>query len=308
MMCLPYRNTAEDKKSLFTGVASWWCLVNKTGWLGPMNTTSEQQEAIELLQRLGLKEYEARAFVALTRVPDGTAKKISEISAVPRTRVYDAVRVLETKGLVEIQHSNPKVFRAVPIGEAAATLQKEYAERAAKLQDSLEDIEPVNPEQSVKHEVWTLSGSNAIENRTEKLISEADQELLLILDHRIELDDQLVDQLAEAAARGVHVLIGTTDKQTCDQLRETLPDVSVFFSDIAWLTESPVPEDHTTIGRLLLIDQTTIMVSTFEKSSGESLQNEQAVFGRGFDNGIVAIIRRLMATGLMPLPEINFGN
>ncbi|MFT4923715.1 MAG: sugar-specific transcriptional regulator TrmB, partial [Haloarculaceae archaeon] len=51
-----------------------------------MTEISNQDEAIELLQELGLKEYEAKCFVALCRLPQGTAKDISEISDVPRTR------------------------------------------------------------------------------------------------------------------------------------------------------------------------------------------------------------------------------
>ena len=42
-----------------------------------------EAEAIELLQELGLKEYEARCFVALTRLPFGTAKEISDVASAP---------------------------------------------------------------------------------------------------------------------------------------------------------------------------------------------------------------------------------
>src|SRR6056297_2335517 len=102
-----------------------------------MTEISNQTRAIDLLQELGLKEYEAKSFVALARRQHGTAKDISETSDVPRTRVYDAVRVLESKGLVETQHSNPQVFRAVSIDEAVDTLQAEYIERAESLRSDL---------------------------------------------------------------------------------------------------------------------------------------------------------------------------
>ena len=51
------------------------------------------------------------------------------------------------------------------------------------------------------------------------------------------------------------------------------------------------------IGRLLLIDKSTILVSSFTHHQSGDRNEEQAVFGRGFDNGLVAIVRRLMATG-----------
>ena len=53
-----------------------------------------REEATELLQKLGLKEYEARSFVGLSRLDAGTAKELSEITEVPRTRIYDAVKEL----------------------------------------------------------------------------------------------------------------------------------------------------------------------------------------------------------------------
>jgi len=87
-----------------------------------MTTSEPVAEAVEVLQQLGLKEYEARCFVGLTRVETTTAKRLGEMTEVPRTRVYDAIRVLESHGLVEIQHSSPQQFRAVPLDEAIETL------------------------------------------------------------------------------------------------------------------------------------------------------------------------------------------
>jgi len=52
-----------------------------------MSTEASVDEAIEVLQQLGLKEYEARCFVGLTRVSAGTAKKLSDLTEVPRTRI-----------------------------------------------------------------------------------------------------------------------------------------------------------------------------------------------------------------------------
>ncbi|WP_251342889.1 TrmB family transcriptional regulator [Haloplanus halophilus] len=108
-----------------------------------MNATAAHRDAIELLQQLGLQEYEARCFVALSRRPRGTAKEISETSEVPRTRVYDAVGVLESRGLVETQHSSPKQFRAIPIDEAVQTLRAAYETRIGRLRQALSNLDPV---------------------------------------------------------------------------------------------------------------------------------------------------------------------
>lgn len=270
-----------------------------------MNELSNQDQAVELLQQLGLQEYEARAFVALTRLPQGTAKEISEISDVPRTRVYDAVRVLESKGLLEIQHSNPQQFRAVSIDEAADTLQQEYAARTDSLRDALEAIDSTPPDvgTDVTHEVWSLSGVTAIENRTRQLVDEADHEIVFVLGDESIFTEQLVSQFRDAQQRGVDVVIGTTSKRIRDEVQDKLPEADVFVSGLEWLSGSIRPDDDTEISRLVLVDQSTILVSTFHETSAGGHEREQAVFGRGFDNGLVTIVRRLMATGLLPVDD-----
>jgi len=265
-----------------------------------MDDTSKQEQAIGLLQELGLKEYEAKSFVALTRRQSGTAKDISETSEVPRTRVYDAIRVLEEKGLVETQHSNPQVFRAVSIDEAINTLQAEYTERTESLRDTLQGLEPVDDTQSteVTHEVWTLADDQGITSRTEQLLKQAEDEAILVVGHGSVFTDRLAEALQAAQRRGVDVIIGTIDEELHAEIQRSLPEVEVFVSGLEWLSQSPVPNDDTEISRLLMVDREAILVSSFVETGEESRGHEQGVFGRGFDNGLVTIVRRLMATGL----------
>ena len=266
-----------------------------------MNDITEQEQAIELLQQLGLKEYESKSFVALARRQSGTAKEISETSEVPRTRVYDAIRVLESKGLVETQHSNPQVFRAVDIDEAINTLQSEYVERTESLRRALDDLEPADDAQmtDATHEVWAISGDQGLSSRTERLIDGATSELIFVIGHESIFTDRLAELLAEARGRGVDVVVGTIDEDLRGDIKDRLPGVEVFVSGLEWLGRSPVADDDTQISRLLLADREAILVSSFTAGGGEGREHEQGVFGRGFDNGLVALVRRLMATGLL---------
>jgi sugar-specific transcriptional regulator TrmB len=275
-----------------------------------MKDVSNHDQAVELLQQLGLKEYEAKCLVALSRLPKATAKEISETSEVPRTRVYDAIRVLESKGLVEIQHSNPQQFRAVSIAETGETLRQEYESRTETLVEALEDIEPAQSttDEEITHEVWSLTGETAIRNRTGQLIDAAGEEVILIIGREEVVTDQLLENLQTAQETGIRVLIGTSDEALRERIQEEIPDSSVFVSGLEWLNNSPIQEaDDTVISRLLLMDQNTILVSSAHETSVGGIDTEKAVFGRGFDNGIVVIARRLMATGLAPVddPEVS---
>jgi sugar-specific transcriptional regulator TrmB len=270
-----------------------------------MEDISNQDQAIELLQQLGLKEYEAKSFVALARRQRGTAKDISETSEVPRTRVYDAIRVLESKGLVETQHSNPQIFRAVSIDEAVNTLQSEYVERTESLRSALSGLEPTDEEESTEatHEVWSISGDQGITSRTRQLIEGATEELILVVGHESIFTEQLAEQLQSAQERDVNVIIGTVNEDLQATIQDSLPDVEVFVSGLDWLSRSPLPGDDTEISRLLLADREAILVSSFTETRADGREHEQGVFGRGFDNGLVAITRRLMATGLLSVND-----
>jgi sugar-specific transcriptional regulator TrmB len=264
-----------------------------------MDTNQNWEEAVEVLQQLGLKEYEARCFVGLSRSHAGTAKQLSEMTEVPRTRVYDAIRTLEAQGLVEIQHSSPQQFRAVPLEEATETLRDQYEARVERLHDALDTIEVVDPaDDSPVQQVWSMTGNDAIENRTNDLIGEATDEIVLVLGDESLLTEELVDSLNEVG-NGVDLLVGALTETLEDRIQTAVPDATTFISGLEWLHGKNATEDDTAIGRLLLIDRSALLVSSIMPETKE----EQAIFGEGFGNGLVVIARRLMAQGLLTVRD-----
>ncbi|WP_254544879.1 TrmB family transcriptional regulator [Halomarina pelagica] len=264
-----------------------------------MDTNQKLEDAVEVLQQLGLKEYEARCFVGLSRLRSGTAKQLSEMTEVPRTRVYDAIRMLEAQGLVEIQHSSPQQFRAVPLEEATETLRDQYEARVERLHDALDTVEIVDTDdESPVQQVWAMTGRDAIENRTNDLVEEATDEIVLVLGDESLLTADLIDTLNEVG-NGVDLLIGALTETLQDRIQAAVPDATTFISGLEWLHGENATEDETAIGRLLLIDRSTILVSSIMPETKE----EQAIFGEGFENGLVVIARRLMAQGLLTVRD-----
>ena len=70
------------------------------------------------------------------------------------------------------------------------------------------------------HEVWGLSGSEAIAHRTEQLIDETDEEVVLVIGDEQFLTEDLVNHL-NGLSRDVTVIIGAPT----DSLREQIRDV-----------------------------------------------------------------------------------
>ena len=266
-----------------------------------MNTNKNLEEAIEVLQQLGLKEYEARCFVGLSRVRSGTAKQLSEMTEVPRTRVYDAIRMLEAQGLVEIQHSSPQQFRAVPLEEATETLRDQYEARVERLYGALEAVEIVDEDdESPVQQVWAMTGRDAIENRTNDLMRDASDEIVLVIGDESLLTEDLIATLNEVAPE-VDLLIGALTENLQDRIQAAVPDAMTFISGLEWLHGENTAVDDTAIGRLLLVDRSALLVSSIMPETKE----EQAIFGEGFGNGLVVIARRLMAQGLLTVRDPN---
>jgi sugar-specific transcriptional regulator TrmB len=262
-----------------------------------MSTDRTQEEAVDVLQQLGLKEYEAKCFVGLSRLPSGTAKQLSEVTDVPRTRVYDAIRVLEAQGLVEVHHSSPQQFRAVPIDEATETLRDQYEARVQRLADALDRTERVDlEEEESPQEVWTLTRRAAISNRTNVMLREATDEVVFVLGDGSLLTEELLQGLNDVAGEA-DLLLGAVSESIESELSEAVPDARTFVSDLGWLHGSA--KDDLAIGRLLLVDRSTFLVSTILADTGE----EQAIVGTGFRNGLVVIARRILSEGLVEVAD-----
>ena len=272
----------------------------RAGGLGHMSTANANlEEAIEVLQQLGLKEYEARCFVGLSRLHTGTAKQLSEMTEVPRTRIYDAIRVLEAQGLVEVQHSSPQQFRAVPLEEATETLRDQYEDRVDRLQDALEMVEIVDTDDEAPiQQVWALTGRAAIGNRTNDLVGDATDEVVLVIGDDSLLTSDLVDAL-NGVGNGSDLLVGALTESLQDEIQTAVPSAKTFISGLEWLHGENATVDDTAIGRLLLIDRSTILVSSIMPETKEEL----AIFGEGFGNGLVVIARRLMSQGLLTVRD-----
>jgi len=262
-----------------------------------MTSDTSSSDPAAILRELGLKEYEAQCFVALTRIPYGSAKDISEIAAVPRTRVYDAVEQLQSYGLVDVQHSNPQQFRAIPTEEAVALLQRQFDQRFETLRGALDDLDPVGEETlDGGANVWSTSGTQAITRRATQFVDSAEEEIVFVIDGGgMELiPERLLDRLRTATERGVTVYVGALSAATYEEVQASVPEVEVFESELEWL-QPQTDEEVEHIGRLLLVDRGKVLLSSFSPQNSDS---ETAIWSDSVGNGLTIIGRRLLAAGL----------
>lgn len=279
----------------------------------------ETQSTVELLKELGLKEYEARVFVALTRVSHGTAREISELADVPRTRVYDAGEQLEERGLVEVRQSKPQRYRAIPVGDAVEVLRRRYGTRFDDLADALAELEASRDPDGPMDGVWSLSGSETIAERAAQIIDAAEKEVVVLLgaavsdenaapalgstDAGVNTDatggadaDPVVERARAATHRGVTVYLGSLapDAATREQVREAIPEARAPDELETWLRASDATAEG--IGYLAFADRNELLLSSVDDSDGERV--ETAIRSTDFGNGLLAMMRRLLEAGL----------
>ncbi|MEK6959436.1 MAG: helix-turn-helix domain-containing protein [archaeon] len=75
-------------------------------------------ETHEILEKLGLTEYEAKTLSTLFKLKEAEAPSISRTAQVPKTRVYDVLEKLISRNLIIEIKGRPKLYRAVEAKKA----------------------------------------------------------------------------------------------------------------------------------------------------------------------------------------------
>ncbi|WP_458185805.1 TrmB family transcriptional regulator [Haladaptatus sp. NG-WS-4] len=247
-----------------------------------MTDAGYETETVELLSELGLTEYEARTFVALLQLGEGTAKDVSDVSDVPRTRVYDAVEQLHDRGLVDVQYGSPQKFWAVSRDTSVRKFQRRYEGNIEHLSDLLSELETVERGSHEQPGVWTVTGRESVEDRIREFLDEATAEVVCICtDER--LTDDIVEKLIELNDAGVDLHLGGVSTNLRERVDADALDATVFHSPWKW--------SETAVSRLLMVDGETTLVSVKVDSSDA----ETAIWGTGEKNSLVVVLKAILS-------------
>ena len=233
-------------------------------------TGDSEFDPIEALERLGLPNYEARVFVALQKLGTGSAKDVSSVADVPQSQVYGAAESLETRGLLEIQHSTPKTYRPVELDEAQDRLRERFErtqEQAFEYLDTVKDERAGSAETEAEAGVWRLTGTAAIDDRTIDLLDEATDRIVYGTNDPIPLSTAIRDRLEERGAAGIPVILLSDD----ESLEKRLGNVEII---------PPAITGGAQAGRLLVVDDDTILMSVADGETETAIWSARSGFGR----------------------------
>jgi HTH-type transcriptional regulator, sugar sensing transcriptional regulator len=250
---------------------------------------SKTEEAVTALSELGLTEYEARCFVALTKLTTGTAKEISQVSDVPRSRVYDTIERLDRKGLVDVQQSDPREYRAVEVETACRRIRENYDSRINTAENALEQIE--QPESTEDAGVWSISETDHVTDRIASFIENAEESVHHVVATDEVVDDAILAELRGATDRGVEVVVEVPTDDDREAFEEAVPDATVVVAPDLETTNAVYSEWP---GQLLLVDHESVVAAAIKEGGLPDVVQQTAIWTYGHDHGVAVWIRELL--------------
>ena len=166
--------------------------------------------------RFNLGEYEIDAYLAVLEHGELTASDIADRTDIPQPRVYDTVRSLSDRGLVELRESRPMKIVAVDPAEAFGDLRSSFSEMVDELEARY--TAPTRETEAVS----LVKSRSTILRYVEEVITGAEYELAVSLTP--ELLRRFRDELARKINEGVSVELLVTpasrapDPETFDYL------------------------------------------------------------------------------------------
>lgn len=257
-------------------------------------TETVVEECVEVLQAFELTAYESKCFVALSRIAHGTAKQVSEVADIPQARVYDCMDALQDRGLVEIQQSKPRQFRAVGPSEAIDALERRYSSRLDRLEELFDRLE--SPEREDEDgNVWVMEGGGEVSDRIAELVREADEEVLLAIAAEDLLTDELLDAIEAATDRGVEVLVGSPGEVIRERIQETGASIRVVET---WTWWESYPIRPGAMSAVCMINRNALLVSADAASSLPGVRKHRAVWTDSSSTPLVKMMRPLLTTAI----------
>ena len=171
--------------------------------------SQEYRCAVDVLGKVGLTLYEARAYIALVARGVGDAATLAQTAGIPRTSAYKVLESLSQKGYATPTGGKPILFRPKPPLEVAETLKTAIQEVFEKLA-TLHQIVGDHGEPQL---VYLLAGREKVVGKIGELLDQSSKSFILTTPVISELRDDLGKKVQHAVKRGVVVTFVTQPLQ-----------------------------------------------------------------------------------------------
>ncbi len=169
------------------------------------------ENIIKFLQGLGLNEYEAKAYSALSMTGPMKAGDIAKESGVPQSKIYWVLDDLIEKQFVEVAEGKPKEYRATAADVALRRLVEEKEKSITSVKSELREmsgyLKPVKGGEAMSG-IWTVRGRNWVEffNKASEMIAKS-RKYVYGVTRDFSRSAKLAEMVQSATKRGVKVRV-----------------------------------------------------------------------------------------------------
>lgn len=134
------------------------------------------KQAITALENVGFSTYEARAYLGLLQENPINGYRLSKISGIPRSRIYETLDRLISRGFAVSYQADPVEYEPLGFDELQMHLKEQFNDRLSILEVEIERLETMGRSENL----WNLRGQESILNRARSMIARAQKSVYLV--------------------------------------------------------------------------------------------------------------------------------
>lgn len=140
------------------------------------------EETLRKLGEIGFSDYEAKAYYNLLRKRIFTAKELSKLSEIPRSKIYEILKRLTSKGACTQVPGKVNKYKAIPPNMVFRKYQRDLDEKKKLLNKISAKLMPVynsaESNSSPLNYIEVLNNRNAVVNKLNELNQKAEKQVL----------------------------------------------------------------------------------------------------------------------------------
>ncbi len=157
---------------------------------------SDMQNSYNMVN-IGLSDYAIHTYLSLLQYHPVNGSQLSKRSGIPRSRIYDILRMLKKRGFVA--EASKGLFVPLPPDELIKQLRRDYEEDLSRFEDLVNEIQaPIDSDF-----IWTITGYRRVMEKAGEMIDTARKEIYIRLFPKEA--ETLIRALKKAEKRAVQV-------------------------------------------------------------------------------------------------------
>ena len=203
--------------------------------------------------------------------------------------MYDAVDRLHRRGLVDVQRSDPREYRAISKDKAFEVLRDDYEstlEAADKVMSGLSRSE--NLEESG---TWAIADQDHVSNRIATLAEDAEGEVYTLVADDRTVDPEFSEPLSAACDHGIDVPAEVPSEDAKETIETSAPVANVAVTESA---SDPARTGSKWLGRMVTVDRSSVLPSGVSEGSLPGELEGTAIRASGQDHGLVVGTHHLL--------------